>query len=138
MFARPLQLSQTGGSLLGSAEWCMHNSAAWFGDMGRLDLPLARGKLEMSPEPGNVARQNRKYRPPKSSLTLHKHIITRVLHQKKCPRSVGCRYRFWRPPRLLHDHTTLIIICVCHMLSTRIKCQSQPICCFTRSLCCAQ
>ena len=39
----------------------------------------------------------------------------------------------------LHDHTTLITICVCHMLSTRINRQPQANLFFTRSgICCTQ
>ena len=126
-------------------------------------------KLEMSPaKPGNVARQNRKCRPPKSSPTLRKHIRTRVF-AKKCPKSVGRRYRFWRTPKrlgvgrrfplemptltwrlpswlsvtptqkniFLHDRTTLITICVCHMLSTRIKRKPQTKFFFLHVLCAA-
>ena len=153
----------------------MHSSTAFFGGIwDGLTRRWCAAKLEMSPAKlGNVARQNRKCRPPKSSPTLRKHIRTRVF-AKNCPKSVGRRYRFWRTPKrlgvgrrfplemptltwrlpswvirhsysekhVLHDHITLITICVCDMLSTRnsrIKRKAQTnLFFFTRSLCCTQ
>ena len=163
---------QTGGSLLGSAEWCMYRSAAWFGGYGMARLAVgARQNSKCRPPKfaGNVTRQNRKS-PAKietnSPKTYQNKGFCKNMPSKcraplpilapaetaQCRAPISSRnadpdleITLMGYPSLLlrttssHDHTTPRTVCVCHMLSTRIKRQPQTnLFFFARSLCCTQ